>query len=662
MFFNIIKVISLLILLSNIGYSVGTMSINNNFPQINQIISLQYNPDNRFNLERDLFIRIYLFDNQAKLFKTLDTKLNRISNPLSYNSSFEIPDRTVYCLYEVYGTFREKIVYDNNEGDKWEIIIYDSLNKPLENAYYAAAMANLSPAAINIERSIDFRKALEYLQNETNNYPNNFLANVAYISLAFEMQRITRNDFERRLQDLVDTAPEPDSDDGLKALVNALRTLKLNSKADAVNNDYIKKYHLSGIAEDFYFNKLAEAKSMQEFNASSIGFLKQFPDTKYKNRVFSALIQSFLQVRKFNELLNMLDSLVQVPLENYAEAAINYIRNEKIDPDSDIIEKRKLAQNIIEKNVLIYLTDSDKFDELYSKPGVLSESQWIIEKESIKGDIAEIIADFYKYMDDSTTAFKYYLDAIKYRRNNVPIDLYENTIKIALNLKKYEKAFELTNNSILNSNFDNSIINLYKDSYIKIGRDSLLLNAELEALLKDAEYERMVELHLHRLNKSNPASIFKTPDGRIQDFEEIKGKIAVILFWSSWCEPCKLMFKEMESLFENYLDSNNVLIFSINTWERSDDRFTTISEIVKEFNPGFPIFIDEDDILPYRIGFSGLPVTVFIDETGVIRFIEEGFAGSDNYLRMVIDRVKYIGNRTSIEDRITKEAKMIKKY
>jgi thiol-disulfide isomerase/thioredoxin len=50
------------------------------------------------------------------------------------------------------------------------------------------------------------------------------------------------------------------------------------------------------------------------------------------------------------------------------------------------------------------------------------------------------------------------------------------------------------------------------------------------------------------------AASFKDPGGTVQKFDNLKGKVSVVYFWATWCEPCQKEAPQLKALFEKYRD------------------------------------------------------------------------------------------------------------
>ncbi len=97
---------------------------------------------------------------------------------------------------------------------------------------------------------------------------------------------------------------------------------------------------------------------------------------------------------------------------------------------------------------------------------------------------------------------------------------------------------------------------------------------------------------------------------------ELKGKVVVLNFWSSWCYPaCWNEAPLWKQAWETYRDDGLVLIGIA-----FQDQEAKVREFVQRFNKTFPIGLDPGSKISIDYGVYGVPETFFIDREGRIAY------------------------------------------
>lgn len=105
-------------------------------------------------------------------------------------------------------------------------------------------------------------------------------------------------------------------------------------------------------------------------------------------------------------------------------------------------------------------------------------------------------------------------------------------------------------------------------------------------------------------------------DGNTIRLSELKGKVVVLNFWSSWCYPaCWNEAPLWKQAWETYRDDGLVLIGIA-----FQDQEAKIREFVQRFNKTFPIGLDPGSKISIDYGVYGVPETFFIDREGRIAY------------------------------------------
>jgi len=104
-----------------------------------------------------------------------------------------------------------------------------------------------------------------------------------------------------------------------------------------------------------------------------------------------------------------------------------------------------------------------------------------------------------------------------------------------------------------------------------------------------------------------------------------RGKVTLVNFWASWCDPCREEFPHMAALYRE-LDRKDFAIAAI-----SDDVDTgKMLAFVRQFRPPFPILVGGGR-MKQTYHYRGLPYSVLLDRRG--RVIERifGFGGEREF-------------------------------
>lgn len=110
------------------------------------------------------------------------------------------------------------------------------------------------------------------------------------------------------------------------------------------------------------------------------------------------------------------------------------------------------------------------------------------------------------------------------------------------------------------------------------------------------------------------------------------GRVVLLDFWATWCEPCRLSFPEYQALASRYGD--RVAIVGIS----EDDESGGIGNFVEETGASFPVAWDGDKTVARNYQIKSMPTLFIIDQNGLVRFVHSGFrAGDEAAIQAAID-------------------------
>ncbi len=134
-----------------------------------------------------------------------------------------------------------------------------------------------------------------------------------------------------------------------------------------------------------------------------------------------------------------------------------------------------------------------------------------------------------------------------------------------------------------------------------------------------------------------PAVDFTLTDltGRVQSLAQYRGKIVLLNFWATWCKPCTTEMPAMQTCYDKLRDQGFVVL-AINELEDTQK----VAEHIRTYGHTFPVLLDQDNRVANLYGVYGLPVSVFIDEHGVVREYLKGGLLTEQKIQEVVDRLK----------------------
>lgn len=107
------------------------------------------------------------------------------------------------------------------------------------------------------------------------------------------------------------------------------------------------------------------------------------------------------------------------------------------------------------------------------------------------------------------------------------------------------------------------------------------------------------------------------------DAAKFKGKVVIVDFWASWCEPCKVELPALNKLHQKY--KGKVVVIGVNVDENLNDAKT----FLKDHPVGFDLVHDKGQKNAGELGIEKMP-TSFILSNGKIVKVHEAFREGDD--------------------------------
>lgn len=123
---------------------------------------------------------------------------------------------------------------------------------------------------------------------------------------------------------------------------------------------------------------------------------------------------------------------------------------------------------------------------------------------------------------------------------------------------------------------------------------------------------------------NEPVVTFKSLEGADVPLASLKGKVVIVNFWATWCEPCRVEIPWMIDFQQKYADQGLTILGVA----MDDEGKSVVAPYVQStkfdvdghsMTMNYPIMLGNDDIAGKFGGLIGFPTTIVISRDGKVQ-------------------------------------------
>ena len=98
--------------------------------------------------------------------------------------------------------------------------------------------------------------------------------------------------------------------------------------------------------------------------------------------------------------------------------------------------------------------------------------------------------------------------------------------------------------------------------------------------------------------------------GKSWTLQALRGKVVLVNFWATWCQPCRKEMPDLDTLYKRFKDQGFVILGV------SDEEVEKVRQLLSERNVSYPILLDPGRKVNEVFRIEGIPKSFVYDRDG----------------------------------------------
>ena len=120
----------------------------------------------------------------------------------------------------------------------------------------------------------------------------------------------------------------------------------------------------------------------------------------------------------------------------------------------------------------------------------------------------------------------------------------------------------------------------------------------------------MTKLEEDDKNRQNADFTLTDLQGKSWSLKALRGKVVLVNFWATWCQPCRREMPDLDALYKRFKDQGFVILGI------SDEEFPKVKELLAELKVSYPILLDPGRKVNELFRIDGIPKNFVYDRNG----------------------------------------------